>query len=285
MHDAKITVLLPTFNRREYLPRALEDLKAQTFRDWRCVVVNDGGEPVGDLVVAAADPRFELHEREHLGKAAQMNWAMGGVATKYVAYADDDDEIYANHLETLYRTAEDSGREIACTRMKTTILGPDGEVVGEQPPSSAPITFETLRYCQNRCGAAQLTTIHTKSLAERAGGYDEAMRVFIDYDFIRRMVRLEEPAVADVVTANHLLRRKRGEGGDLASISGLWWRDPEEAGRSLIRFFEKDPAALTRLYLDAGEWRAAKERLEGIEKSRSWRFATSLRKLLHLLRG
>lgn len=285
MSESKVTILLPTYNRREFLPKALEDLKKQTFREWTCLIVNDGGESVADIVAAAQDERFELHERPHLGKPAQLNWALGQVKTKFVTYADDDDEIYPIHLETLFAAAQRSEAGFACTRMKTTWVDPEGRVLSEIPASAERICFETLRYCHNACGVAQQTVFHSLELARRAGGYDESMQVLIDYDFIRRLVRLAEPVVVDTVTVNHIMRRKRAADGKLASISGLWWRDPEAAGRSLLAFFEKDPASLTRLYLDAGEGLAASRRLEKITTSLAWRISAPLRKLVKLMKG
>lgn len=275
-----ITILLPTYNRREFLPRALSDLKAQTFQDWICLVINDGGDDVADLVSAAADPRFIYHNRAHLGKSAQLNWAMGQISTKYVGYADDDDEIFPNHVEELYRAAEASGRGFSCSRMTTTVLSPEGCVVGKIPASTEPIVWENVRYCHNLCGIAQLTALHTYELVQRTGLYDEQMRILIDYDFLRRMVRLQEPAMVETVTAHHILRQKRDANGALSSISGLWWRDPTAAGQSLLRFFEKDPEALTRLYLDAGEGLRVSRKLSKLKKNFLIRSLLGMKRLL-----
>ena len=280
MSDILVTVILPTYNRREFLPKALDDLKNQTYKDWRCLVINDGGESVADIVRAADDTRIELHEREHLGKPTQLNWALDQVTTKYVTYLDDDDDVYPFHLETLVNAALKSGKSLVSSRMTTTWLGPDGKAFRTDPASDSPIDYERLRYCHNTCGAAQYTILHTLDLARRAGPYDTRMKILIDYDFIKRLVALEEPYVVERVTIDHLMRPKFNADGTLASISGLWQRDPEAAGRSLLAFFEKDPSALTRLYLDA----ASKTRLERILASKAWKLIQALRKLRHPFR-
>ena len=102
MGRSEIDVLLPTFNRRKFLPRAIECIREQTFADWRLVVVNDGGEDVADIVADAGDSRIAYFNRPHLGKAAQLNFALAQTAAPYVAYMDDDDEVFPiKHRMTL----------------------------------------------------------------------------------------------------------------------------------------------------------------------------------------
>ena len=56
-HMPAIDVILPTYNRRAFLPTAIRCIQAQTLVDWRLLVVNDGGDDVSDIVASAAGPR------------------------------------------------------------------------------------------------------------------------------------------------------------------------------------------------------------------------------------
>ena len=53
-----ITILLPTFHRRDFLPAAIRSIHDQSFANWRLLVLNDGGEDVADIVAGFGDPRI-----------------------------------------------------------------------------------------------------------------------------------------------------------------------------------------------------------------------------------
>ena len=41
-----VTVIIPTCNRLNYLQQAVQTVRAQTFRDWELIVVDDAGRIV-----------------------------------------------------------------------------------------------------------------------------------------------------------------------------------------------------------------------------------------------
>lgn len=243
-----VTVIVPTFNRRALLPSAIRSIRNQTLRDWRLLVVNDGGEDVSDVVAEFADGRIEWHDRPHLGKAAALNFGLSRVRSKYVAYMDDDDIVFPDHLAGLVALAESEGAEFVYSDTWAVWIGPDGKEIRRQVENEDDVTFEDLRFF-NQINHKQI--LHTKRLADEAGPYDERLRILIDYDYIRRLARLSPPVHLRKVTGEHFLRQKTDSAEDIDSITGLWKSDPETCGRSVAAVFEKDPAALADLYRNA----------------------------------
>ena len=241
----KIDVILPTYNRREFLPKAIGCIRKQTFADWRLLVVNDGGEDVADIVAGFGDARIVYFNRPHAGKAAQLNFALAQVTAPYVAYMDDDDEVFPEHLEKLLSAAERVGADFVYSDTYLTVLDPVGNVLRRTVENELDAPYEEIRL-YNRINHKQV--LHTKELVDRAGGYDESMRILIDFDGIKRMVgAARRPFHLREVTGDHFLRMDAATGTAL-SISGLWEKDPAAAGRSLLTFFAKDPASLAKLY-------------------------------------
>lgn len=251
MHDNAplVAVILPTFNRRALLPAAIRSVLGQTFRDWRLFVVNDGGEDVSDVVAGFGDPRIECHDRPHLGKAAALNYGLGLVRSKYVAYMDDDDLVYPDHLAGLVSLAEGKKAEFVYSDTLLVVVGPDGKERARNVENDQDVTFDDLRF-SNKINHKQI--LHTKRLADETGPYDERLRILIDYDYVRRLAARTKPVHLRKVTGEHFLRLASDDRpGDIASISGLWVSDPAACGRSVAAVFEKDPAALADLYRDA----------------------------------
>jgi glycosyltransferase involved in cell wall biosynthesis len=101
---ARVTVVIPTYNRPDLLPRALRSVAGQTFRDVDVVVVNDGGEWPSSITPSVGGYPVRLCLRPHGGPAAARNSALAASDSEYVAYLDDDDEWRPDHLECLVST-------------------------------------------------------------------------------------------------------------------------------------------------------------------------------------
>lgn len=241
----EVDILMPTYNRRAFLPHALASIRGQSFRNWRLLVVNDGGEDVSDLVAACRDDRIVYFDRPHLGKAAQLNFALRQTDAPFVAYMDDDDEVFPDHLEKLVGAARRYDADFVYSDTFYTVKDCDGRICERKVECGLDAPYETLRI-RNRINHKQI--LHSRALAEEVGDYDERMRILIDFDYIKRLAKAaRRPYHLREVTGDHILR-KDPKTGVYSSISGLWERDPVEAGRSLLAFFEKDPEALKMLY-------------------------------------
>lgn len=243
MKKETLTILLPTFNRLKFLPRALKYIQEQSFTDWKCLVVNDGGESVATCVESMNDSRFEFFDRPHLGKAAALNFGLSKADGEYIAYMDDDDEIFPDHLESLYRAAVQYGAGFVYSdTYETRVDESSGEVFEERVENEKDVTVEMLAG-MNYINHKQI--LHKKSLAEKIGGYDEQLPVLIDYDFIKRLASVEPPFHVRKITGRHFIYYNKDR---ISTITGLWERDPAACGKALIRIFEKAPADLSAFF-------------------------------------
>jgi len=185
-----VTVLVPTFNRRRYLAEALRSLAGQTYANFEAVVVNDGGEPVADVVAALADPRFTLIERrDNRGKAASLNEGLARARGSYVAYLDDDDLYYPAHLAALLDALQaDGGCGAAYTDLYKVHcrVRPDGsrQVLGKIVNVSR--DFDRFLICHFN-HVLHVSLMHRRDLLDRTGPYNERLRVLVDWDMTRRL--------------------------------------------------------------------------------------------------
>jgi len=185
-----VTVLVPTFNRRGPLREALDSLVAQTYAHFEAFVINDGGEPVRDIVEAFADPRLTLIDRrENRGKAASLNEALDRARGTYVAYLDDDDLFYPRHLQCLVEALEADGVcGVAYTdlyKVHCRVL-PDGtrQVLGKVVNVCRDFDRFFLCYFNH---TLHVSLMHRRDLLARTGPYDESLGILIDWDMTRRL--------------------------------------------------------------------------------------------------
>lgn len=185
-----VTVLVPTFNRRATLREALASLVAQTYTHFEAFVINDGGEPVRDIVDAFADPRLALIDRrENRGKAASLNEALVRARGTYVAYLDDDDLFYPRHLQRLVETLEaDASCGVAYTdlyKVHCRVL-PDGSRQALGKVVNVCRDFDRFFLCYFN-HTLHVSLMHRRDLVDRTGPYDESLGILIDWDMTRRL--------------------------------------------------------------------------------------------------
>ncbi len=103
MTTPTVSVIIPTYNRAELLPRALDSVRAQTFGDWEIVLVDDGSTDETETVAAKYSrilgPRFVYYRQENQGASAARNRGLNLSRGRFLAFLDSDDEYLPRKLE------------------------------------------------------------------------------------------------------------------------------------------------------------------------------------------
>ena len=97
-----VNVIIPTYNRAQLLPRAINSVIAQTFQDIKIIVVDDASTDRTEEVVSSfQDPRIHYirHSQNRGPSAARNTGIRASEAGQYLAYLEDDDEWFPNKLE------------------------------------------------------------------------------------------------------------------------------------------------------------------------------------------
>jgi len=110
VNDPRVTVVIPTHNRADLLPRAFQSVVDQTFDDWEIVVVDDGSHDdtpslLGEWKVRLGD-RFRYRCQEQRGAGAARNAGIDRARGRFVAFLDSDDEFLPTKLERQLRLFE-----------------------------------------------------------------------------------------------------------------------------------------------------------------------------------
>ena len=98
-----VSVIIPTYNRANYLKNAIENMRAQTFQNWELIVVDDGStDETSKLMsqMAEEDKRILYLRKANEGRAGlARNIGIEKAQGKYVAFLDDDDLWVTHKLE------------------------------------------------------------------------------------------------------------------------------------------------------------------------------------------
>ena len=117
-----VSIIVPTHNRPRLLCEALKSILGQTMQDFEIIVVNDAGLDITPWVRPLDQSgRIRLLRHPHnRGLAAARNTGLRAARGKYIAYLDDDDLFYPQHLEVLVEEAEATW---SCRRLQRWLQG------------------------------------------------------------------------------------------------------------------------------------------------------------------
>jgi len=80
-----VSVIVPTYNRRETIRAAIASVQRQTFQDWELIVVDDGSTDDTASLIEGSDPRLVLIRQKNQGVNGARNAAMVRSSTAYPA--------------------------------------------------------------------------------------------------------------------------------------------------------------------------------------------------------
>ncbi len=126
-HPPTISVIIPTYNRRDTLGRAVQSVLTQTYRDLELIIVDDGStDDTKTLITGIQDDRVRFIQTAHRGGAAARNVGVQHARASYIAFQDSDDEWYPQKLEKqihFFTSASPSIGVVYCGLWKRTRAG------------------------------------------------------------------------------------------------------------------------------------------------------------------
>lgn len=101
----KFSIIIPTYNRAAFLPKAIESVLTQTYTDWELIIVDDGStDNTKDVVSQYGDSRITYLYQENAERSAARNNGIVHAKGEYVCFMDSDNVILPNRLQLLSET-------------------------------------------------------------------------------------------------------------------------------------------------------------------------------------
>jgi glycosyltransferase involved in cell wall biosynthesis len=94
-----VSVIIPLYNKRPFIKRAIESIQKQTFANWELIIVDDGSTDGSCSEIPDDDSRIQLIHQENKGPGAARNAGLARARGEYVAFLDADDEWLPLFLE------------------------------------------------------------------------------------------------------------------------------------------------------------------------------------------
>lgn len=98
----KFSIVIPTYNRAAFLPKAIESVLAQTYADWELIIVDDGSiDNTKEVVSQYGDSRITYIYQKNAERSVARNNGIMYATGEYLCFLDSDNYMKPDRLENL----------------------------------------------------------------------------------------------------------------------------------------------------------------------------------------
>ena len=233
----QFSVIMPTFNREQFLAEAINSVIAQTYQAWELILVDDGSSDQSPEIIrkfCRQESRIRAVRQPNRKISAARNVAISLASAPWLCYLDSDDFWLPTTLQHYhdYLAAHPQARFIYGYRHRIR---------------AGTITYLTGRHQATPTGPRELfrdmyltpiCVCHARPLLELVGGFDENINTGEDYDLFWRMgrqVAFEPIGVATGVKRRHGNNTAQQTGYNLIHITAVVMRFLDQyGGREIV---------------------------------------------------
>ena len=230
----EFSVVIPVYNRKSLIHRALESVLNQSYPASQVVVVDDGSTDGTSGTLQSEYPQVKVIRQEHRGVSAARNKGIIHCRSDWLAFLDSDDEW---HLEKLKKQAlwlsENSGYQV-CHCDEIWIR--NGARVNQKVKHAKSGGWIFL-HCLPLCVVSPSAVVINRRVFHKVGGFDESLPVCEDYDlWLRIALKFPVGFVSEQLVVKY--------GGHIDQLSKVYPAMDRYRIASLIKLLESNQLGL-----------------------------------------
>lgn len=188
MNAPKVSVIIPTYNRKDYVQEAINSVLAQTYQDFELIVVDDGSEDGTGEALKRFGSQIRYVYQENQGESAARNRGIRVASGRLVAFLDSDDLWLPHKLERQVAYL-DAHPDVALVCSSVLPIDSNGQILdreteGKYQLPEGKVSFETVFW---NCPVNASTVLAKREALVQAGLFDMTMRWGEDWDMWARL--------------------------------------------------------------------------------------------------
>ena len=212
-----ISVVIPTFNRRTLVERAIRSVLGQTHPVDDIIVVDDGStDGTAESLAAAFGDRIRCVRQENRGVSAARNRGLALARGRYVTLLDSDDEWMPEKTRLQWEWME-SHPDIGMVLCDVIRRFPDGSSEIFHRRTMLPVDGRILEHVLLEPTLVPASVMMRREVVQQAGGFDETLATAEDLDYHLKIAARTGIAVIE----QPLVQALRGHDG-LSSLPGTY---------------------------------------------------------------
>ncbi|MDP6754648.1 MAG: glycosyltransferase [Candidatus Marinimicrobia bacterium] len=193
-----ISVVIPTFNRKHTLPRAIDSVLSQSISPLEILVIDDGSTDDTNAWIQTTYPEIKFIKQPNHGVSAARNMGIKTAKSDWIALLDSDDEWLPDKLE---KQVEMLNQNPGIKFCHTEEIWVRNGVRVNQKKKHQKYGGDIFEHCLDMCRISPSSAIFHQSILDDVGYFDEGLSVCEDYDlWLRITVKypvlfLDEPLI------------------------------------------------------------------------------------------
>ena len=196
MKTPLISVIVPVYNKEKYVAKLIDCIKAQVFRNFECLIIDDGSTDRSGIIcdeLTRNDKAFSVTHIENSGVSHARNTALDMAKGEYITFVDSDDELPADYLQKIADDIQAYHPDMVIGTIK--MISDSNERIVDYPFEERVYTMQELlpqfAEAQKDCGVFGwcVNKSFKRELAVNAR-FDETLTLYEDFDFYLRLYPL-----------------------------------------------------------------------------------------------
>lgn len=202
-----VSAVIPTYNRRRSIERAVDSVLAQTQPPDEVIVVDDGStDGTAELLVARYGDRVRVLRQRNAGVSAARNHGAREARGDYIAFLDSDDIWLPHRLERQLALAAASGAGlVVCNVRRVNSAGQEVNVFDRR--QQFPRDGRVLEHALLNPALAPPSVLVRREAFVAVGGFDESLTTAEDIDLMLKLALGTEVAVVPEVLVHAYVNR------------------------------------------------------------------------------
>ena len=180
----KISVVIPTYNRKNLLKRAIQSVIKQTLHPFEIIVVDDGSIDGTQSWLADEFPFVRCLYQNNSGVSRARNNGIKSAQGSWIALLDSDDEWLPDKLEQQVKLIRDIPEALFCHTNEIWIRN---GVRVNQMKKHQKYGGDIFEKCLDMCRISPSSSIMKKEIFDIVGLFDESLNICEDYDLWLRI--------------------------------------------------------------------------------------------------
>ena len=206
----KISVVIPTHNRKLLISRAIKSVSNQTFKAFEIIVIDDGSTDGSAAMIKEAFPEVILVTQNNRGVSSARNKGIKISQGTWVAFLDSDDEWHDTKLEKQIQYLKVNKNTKFCHTNETWIRD---DIIVNQKKKHQKYGGKIFSEMLDMCRISPSSVLIFKNLFEEIGYFNEGLTICEDYDLWLRISSQENILFLDIP----LINKYGGHEGQLSS--------------------------------------------------------------------
>ena len=210
----KVSVIIPTYNRKHTLGRAIESIISQTIKPLEIIIVDDGSNDGTREWIKQEYPFIKYLNQNNSGVSASRNRGIFSANGNWIAFLDSDDEWIPEKLERQLSILSSDKEAVFCHTNEIWIRNGTRVNQMRKHEKYGGYIFEK---CLDMCRISPSSSIIKKEVFDHIGYFDESLIVCEDYDLWLRIAAhykilfLDQPLIKKY--GGHVDQLSRVKGG------------------------------------------------------------------------